>query len=157
MTPAGLENAQNALDEMEKTGVFRSLTRGPSMRPMLRQQRDVVVVAPVKEPLKKYDVPMYRREGYDHLVLHRILQVREDCYVIRGDNTYCLEYVPKEYILGVLQEFYRDGKRISCESRSYQRYVRWNIRTYPIRHLWHRGIRPKLGKIKRALLKRLKR
>ena len=71
---------------LEKDGRLVYRFRGVSMKPMLYQNRDLVVIEKVKDRLKKGDVVLYRR-GKDY-VLHRIVRVSEDGYVIRGDNTY---------------------------------------------------------------------
>ena len=52
-------------------------TKGTSMEPMLRQNRDLVIIEVPASRLKKYDVALYRRgESY---VLHRVVDVKEDC------------------------------------------------------------------------------
>ena len=60
------------------------------------------------------------------LVLHRILEVGADSYVLCGDNQYIKEYgVKKEQVLGVLEGVYRDEKYIDCKKgRGYKVYVR---------------------------------
>ena len=117
-----LINADEALKTNEEIAV---LTSGISMRPMLREHRDVVIIGRVSGRLKKNDVPLYRRAGSGKFVLHRILKVTEDGYVIRGDNLYRKEYDVKDSdIIGVLKAFYRDGKYYDClHSRKYRLYV----------------------------------
>ena len=70
---------------LERDGVIVYKTRGVSMRPMLKQNRDLVTVRKFEGRLKKYDVPLYRRKrgGY---VLHRIIGLKDDCYIIRGEK-----------------------------------------------------------------------
>ena len=46
---------------LSKDGKLVYKTKGVSMNPMLYQNRDLVVIVPVKERLKKYDVALYRR------------------------------------------------------------------------------------------------
>lgn len=107
--------------------------KGVSMRPMLRQNRDLVVIVPPEGRLKKYDVALYRRgKAY---VLHRVIQVKEHGYLIRGDNTYAFEDVPDEAVLGVLTDFTRKGKPYSVNNSAYQRYARFWHAVYPIRRL----------------------
>lgn len=106
-------------------------TKGTSMEPMLRQNRDLVVIEVPASRLKKDDIALYRRgENY---VLHRVIDVKEDRYLIRGDNTYTLENVPDRAVLGVLTGFVRKGKQHSVDEGGYRRYVRfWNA-IYPLR------------------------
>ena len=149
-----LKNAELVKEKMASDGVFMDMTRGPSMEPMLSQHRDIVVIEPVTRPLEKYDVPLYMVPTKDDLVLHRIIEVRENDYVIRGDNTYSFEYIPKEHVIGVLKEFYRKGKYINCkDNKRYHFYVRFTVFTYPIRRVWKTGIKPILRKIKRKIVK----
>jgi hypothetical protein len=60
-------------------------------------------------------------------VLHRILKVRKDDYIICGDNRYVREFgVPDDWIIGILTAVVRDGKELSVTD--------WNYRLYV--HLW---------------------
>lgn len=152
MHQTDLLNADEALRENEEVAV---LTSGISMEPMLRQHRDIVIIKRVNGRLKKNDVPLYRRSGCDRFVLHRILKVTNDGYVIRGDNLYKKEYdVKDDDIIGVLKAFYRDGKYYDCEkSRKYKTYVFLMRTSYPFRYFWKFRLRPFLGKVKRFFLK----
>lgn len=101
------------------------------MLPMLHEDRDLVNIEPVREPLKPLDVVFYMR-GQSY-ILHRIIRVEGDICLIRGDNTYSLERVPKKAILGRLSSFVRKGKRYDVTDRRYLRYVRFWQLVYPIR------------------------
>ena len=83
--------------------------RGTSMLPMLRQGIDAVRLIAVREKLKKYDIPLYvRNDGA--LVLHRIIRVKRDGYIIRGDNCLWNEEVKHEQIIAVAEGIYQNGK-----------------------------------------------
>lgn len=106
-------------------------TRGVSMEPMLRQNRDLVVVEIPHDRLKPLDVALYRRgESY---VLHRVIRVEDGYYLIRGDNTYTLEKVPEEAVLGALTAFTRKGMQYRVTDRSYRLYARLWHSIYPLR------------------------
>ncbi len=108
-------------------------TRGISMLPMLHQNRDIVVIVPPEVRLKKYDVALYKRGS--SYVLHRIIGIQDGEYLIRGDNTYRIEHVPQELVIGVLTGFVRNGKSYTAEDTGYQIYCRlWNA-IYPMRKL----------------------
>lgn len=65
------------------------------MYPMIRNKCDMVVIAKVERELKKHYVPVYRLKS-GKLVMHRIIKITKNGdYIIRGDNTYKFEYVPK--------------------------------------------------------------
>jgi len=118
---------QTSLEQELRAGrTCASTTVGDSMYPMLRNRRDIVIVAPVSRPLKRYELPLYRRPGGQY-VLHRILHVWKEGYVICGDNRWEKEYpVPQEWILGVVTGFYRGDSYISVDDPGYRAYV----------HLW---------------------
>ena len=93
-------------DVLREKGLYVSTTAGVSMNPMLRNRRDTIMVRPPEGRLKKYDVPLYRRGSA--YVLHRIVKVLPDSYVICGDNCLEKEYgIREEQIIGVLVGFCR--------------------------------------------------
>ena len=123
--------------QLKNQGFYVSTTVGVSMRPMLRNRRDRVIIKPVgKERLKKWDLPLYRRPDGKY-VLHRIIGVRDGYYIIRGDNTYAKEKVPDEWILGVMTEFYRGDRHYTAEQGSYRRYAAFWQTVYPLRYPIH--------------------
>ena len=110
------------------------------MKPLLHQNRDLVTIETTDERLKPLDVALYKRG--DSYVLHRVIEVKDGYYLIRGDNTYMLEKVPDEDILGVLTGFMRKGKQHSVEEESFKRYSRvWND-IYPVRHAYMKCVSP---------------
>ncbi len=116
---------------LEKDGRLVYKTRGRSMLPMLRQNRDLVIIEPLKAPCIPQDVVLYKRKT--DYVLHRIIFVRDDVCLIRGDNTFALETVPKDRILGRLVSFIRNGTTYQVTDRRYLRYVRFWCAIYPVR------------------------
>ena len=100
---SNLKNAAEALSESEEISV---LTAGISMRPMLREHKDIAVIRRKSGRLKRNDVPLYSRPGSEKFILHRILKVTPNGYVIRGDNLFKKEYdIKDENIVGVLRAF----------------------------------------------------
>ena len=122
--------------ELDKHGTYASTTSGVSMEPLFRTRRDMVIIAKPEGELKKYDVALYRdRRG--KYILHRVIRVKENEYIIRGDNTYKPEHIAKTRIIGVLTGFNRKGKSYSVTDRSYRAYARiWNF-IYPARYVFH--------------------
>ncbi len=113
-------------EEIQKHGKLVYTNVGDSMLPLIRQGRDVLVISKAEGRLKKYDVPLYRRDSGQY-VLHRILKVRENDYVICGDNRWNKEFgITDRHIIGVLTSVIRNGKEISTDNKKYRIYV----------HLW---------------------
>jgi signal peptidase I len=119
-------------EELERSGSIVFTNKGVSMMPLLRQDRDLMVIEK-KGPgrCKKYDVILFKRGG--KYVLHRILKVREKDYFVAGDNCRKGESVRDSQILGVLTQVVRDGKTITPEDPAYRRYVHLWCDFYPIR------------------------
>ena len=135
------------IEERIKLGQsVRFSPKGVSMLPMLRQGRDSVVLSALPEKLKKYDLPLYRRED-GQFVLHRVVQVA-DTYTCIGDNQFQLETgVRKEQMIALVTAFYRGQKRYSVTHPSYWLYCRFWHYSRGIRHFFQRGI----GWIRRRL------
>lgn len=123
-------------EELKEKGVLVYTNVGTSMRPLIRQGKDVMIISSLDHlgrDLRKMDVPLYKRESGQY-VLHRIIKVNKDGYVIRGDNTYSNEYgVTDSQILGVLSGVIRNGKEISVNSLGYKAYSYFWLYTYYIR------------------------
>ena len=132
-----MNNIKQIEEVIQEQGMLVCTTAGTSMYPMLRDRRDTIIVEPYEGRLKKYDVPLYK--SGTRYVLHRIVEVRPDSYVICGDNCERKEYgITDEHILGVLTGFYRGSKRINMNSWLYKAYARFACAAFPIRRM--RGI-----------------
>ncbi len=142
-----------ALEEsLLKDGVWASNTVGASMRPLLRHHKDMVIIQPITDEVKKYDVLLYRKPNGAY-TLHRVIGLRPNEYLIRGDNTYFLERVPRDKVIGIMTEINRGGKTVRVGDTSYKIYSRiWNF-IYPIRWLFYQ-IRRGLIRVYRFIFKR---
>jgi hypothetical protein len=108
---------------------------GDSMLPLIRQGRDLLIIEKPHGRLKKYDVPLYRRDSGQY-VLHRVLKVRDSDYVICGDNRYNKEYgITDRHIIGVLTVVVRDGREIPVTALRYRLYVHLWCDFFPVRAL----------------------
>ena len=119
--------------------------KGISMLPMLRQGRDTVTLSPVKKPLKKYDIPLYRRVDGAY-ILHRIVSTKSG-YVMVGDNQFALEKgITDEQIIAVVTSFNRGGKEYSVNGFCYKFYCRFWHYSRLFRRIW-RGVLRRIKKI----------
>ncbi|MBQ3708518.1 MAG: S24/S26 family peptidase [Clostridia bacterium] len=110
------------LAELEKHGKYFSVPKGVSMRPMIDNKQGIVEIHKLDRPAKRYDLVLYIR-GEEQGVIHRVLRVRENDYVIAGDNCWRKEYVPHHRVVGIAVRFYRKGKWIEITNRGYRLYV----------------------------------
>lgn len=135
---------------LQRDGRLVYTSVGDSMRPFIRSGKDLLVIERVDGRLKRYDAPLYRRDSGQY-VLHRILKVRENDYVICGDNRWQRETgITDRHILGVLTAIVRDGKTLSVRDPAYQRQVRLWCRFFWLRAmiLWTKALP---GRVRRKL------
>lgn len=126
---------------LEKDGRLIYSNVGDSMLPLIRQGRDLLVIERPSGRLKKYDVPLYRRDSGQY-VLHRVMEVREDGYVLCGDNRRKKEYgITDRHVLGVLTAVVRNGKELSVNDWRYRLYVRLWCGLFPLRPFLLKGFR----------------
>lgn len=122
-------------EQLAQTGKLIYTNVGDSMMPLIKQDRDLVIIKPVHGRLKKYDVPLYRRDSGQY-VLHRILKVRKQDYVICGDNRWSKEYgITDRHIIGILTGVVRNKKTILVTDKKYKFYVHLWCDLFPIRAL----------------------
>lgn len=120
-------------EEIRRTGRIVYTNVGDSMLPLIREKKDLLIIEKVCGRLKKYDVPLYKRDSGQY-VLHRILRVGDGDYVICGDNRYKKEYgITDRHIIGVLTGVVRDGKTISVTDKKYLLYVHLWCDLFPLR------------------------
>lgn len=114
-------------------GNFVIHPKGVSMWPMIRYGKDSVVINPHEGRLKKYDIPLYK-DRLGRYVVHRIIEVTDDGYVICGDGLFEIEYdITDENILGVVTGFFRKEKYIPVDSKVYMRYVHFWVDNFYLR------------------------
>ena len=104
---------------------------GISMMPLLRQHRDLLIIAPPPEGrLRMWDVPLYRRDSGQY-VMHRVLWVRHDDYVMCGDNQWRPEFgIQDRHIIGILEAVSRDGHLLPVRSTPEHPHVPLRYRLY---------------------------
>lgn len=108
---------------LQMHGKYLTPVRGVSMNPLLHEGEDTVVIVPKVGPLRRFDVPLYLRENGQH-VLHRVVRVEEDGYVMCGDHQRVLEHgVTDEMILGVMEGFFRGKRYVKVTDFGYRLYV----------------------------------
>lgn len=127
-------------EQLAKGQSVRFSPKGRSMLPMLRENVDSVVLSPVPEKLKKYDLPLYQRENGKY-VLHRIVEAG-DTYTCVGDNQFVLERgLHHEQMIAIVNSFERGNRTYRVTDVTYQIYCRvWHY-SRRIRHFWRRCIR----------------
>ena len=115
-----------SVEEFLKEGRSVEMTvKGFSMRPFLRNERDVVVLAPlaIDAPLRRGMVVLFRYN--DKHVLHRYVGDKEGLCVMQGDGNYRVEeLVAREAVVAYVSEV-----RLACGSKMGYDSVGWRRRS----------------------------
>lgn len=101
------------------------LVRGNSMRPLLRDGRDKVILRKANdEDIKIGAVLLFRHRG-SH-VMHRVTKIEGDVVIFEGDGNYKLQEVAsRNDIIAVMETVVRpSGRRIECGGR------RWRVLSF---------------------------
>ena len=155
MPKVNMESLLPFIEEAFNRGLdFQIPITGTSMNPLLYQNRDFVKIEKPVLPLKRGDIPLYRRRD-GAFVLHRVVDIKENGeYVMCGDNQFIPEYgITDANIIGIAKKLIIDGKEIDVDTdaeylKHKEKYLK-NIKSrYPARRL-----RYSLALLKRRIIK----
>lgn len=131
---------------LEKDGKFPLYVTGFSMRPFLRQNRDIVWLRACSNgSCRRGQILLFQRSN-GKLVLHRVRRVlSENRYLMNGDAQTRCEIINGNQILAEVFEIQRGEKRFSCD--------RFVLRLENL--LWHptKPIRPLIFKVGHSIKK----
>lgn len=121
-------------DYLRRQGKLTYTNVGSSMLPLLRAGKDLFTVRGKGEArAKRGDVVLYRaRPG--RYVLHRVVKVRPQDYIILGDN--CIrgeEGILDAQILGIMESFVRNGKEYRVTDSLCRIYTFCILHSIPLR------------------------
>lgn len=120
---------------LDSGGEFQLYPRGSSMLPLIQEGRDWVRLIQKGKTLHRNDIILYHRSD-GSFVLHRIIKIRSDGYVLCGDNQVQLERgVQEDQVIALVKEIGRKGRPISNHSFRLRLYERiWGC--LPFRKLY---------------------
>ncbi|MBO4748298.1 MAG: S24/S26 family peptidase [Clostridiales bacterium] len=124
---------------LEENGKLTYTNVGVSMMPLLRQGKDLFTIEKNNgQRYKKGDVVLFAR-GSSRYVLHRIIKVLPDEYVILGDNCVsCERGIKDSDIHGKMISFVRNGKEHSVTEKRYRVYTALVLFFNPVRVFFKR-------------------
>jgi hypothetical protein len=106
------------------------------MSPFLRHLRDsVILTSAAGLTPQRGDIVLIRRRKSDSYVLHRVIILKPDGFIMNGDAQTWTEFVPFEQVIAVVCAIERKGRLISCENRLYRFLSGLWISLRPIRRL----------------------
>ncbi|MDE7234706.1 MAG: S26 family signal peptidase [Ruminiclostridium sp.] len=148
-----MKEIQTSIAEELRAGrVVSTETHGISMKPLLVAGKTLVVIEPLRRPLSVGELPVFIRPDGKY-VIHRVIGMDEKNYYTRGDNCLNSETVPKEQMLGVVVEIYRNGRMLRVTDRRYRAYVAFWQALTPLR-LGGKRLRVQLSRLKKRILKK---
>ncbi len=123
-------------EQLKNGGTVVFKPKGISMLPLIRQGIDSVSLKKTQEPLKKYDIPLYRRDDKS-FILHRVVKVNSDgTYTMCGDNQTVFEAgICDEHIIGKVEGIYRRDKFIPVHSLTFWLFSRYAF----LRRAWRKS------------------
>ncbi len=124
-------------------GVFTLAPRGDSMRPTILPGRDRVSIVKWDGRAEIYDILFYKRDD-GQFVLHRVLGIQKDGFVMCGDNQVVLEKgVREDQIIGIVTEIIRPREVLTRGTPAFIAPGRRRARNRPLRIVY--------GKLRRLL------
>ena len=121
-------------EKIDNGGTVKLPITGTSMLPLLVWGRDTVDIIKCENP-KKGDIIFYLRDN-GQFVLHRIVGVDEEGYVLCGDNQWRLERGIRDHnIIAVVTSITRKGKTFEVTSLPYRIYSKVWMVLIPFRKL----------------------
>ncbi len=140
-------------ETLEKNGEATFISAGRSMLPVIRDRKDAVTLVKPRRDIKPGDIVFYQRDN-GQFILHRVMFVNSDKYVMRGDNQWDNEYnIRRDQIIGVLKCFERNGKIHNVTDRDYLMYVKLLPLIRFFRKTYY-GFKSKVYKFVKYLVKR---
>lgn len=130
-----LKNAGEALKEKEQIEV---LTSGRSMEPLFKEHRDIAVVSRAEKPLKKGDIVLYSRDEKS-FILHRIVKIKGENLIIRGDNNLNFERdIKADRVIGILTALYRKGKYMTAKDIPFKAFLGFSKIRFPFIYVYRK-------------------
>lgn len=125
--------SENIEENLKKYGYIYIKPKGTSMFPTIRGKNTVVKIDAIKEPVKVYDVVVYKREN-NSLIMHRILKIDGDNCTCCGDNQWFIENISQKQIIGKMVLWNNKNKSHSVEDKYYIKFVKFWCKSLKLRH-----------------------
>lgn len=108
---------------------------GDSMRPLIRRGMDPVTIIPLKRPLMRGDVVLFRLgEKY---IVHRVWQLKNGFVRTLGDHCVNPEpWFPEQQALGLAVRYVRDGRSHRLDTPAARAWGRGWMAMQPLRRMY---------------------
>ncbi len=125
-------------EQLDNGKTVSFVPRGNSMRPMLGNGTDMVILKKPGDRLHLSDVAFYYRRETGAYSIHRVVGFQKDgSYIMLGDNNVAKEYnIKPEDIIAVVSAFYHKGKMYEVSHFGYRVYCELLFYFRPIRRMY---------------------
>lgn len=106
---------------------------GNSMSPFLNEYNSRVVISKANRAIRLYDVVLYKIN--DKYILHRVIGINDNEYVIRGDNRILEEHIQKDKIIGILIAYYNNNEYVEINDNINMRWYKRSRNTLLLRRI----------------------
>jgi signal peptidase I len=108
---------------------------GRSMLPLINGEGDKIQLRPLAEGEKCVPGEVYLFRHLGHYIIHRLMWIKGDDYVFRGDNCYAYEHEGRENVLAKLIVIEKpDGTQVNCETEEWRSLSRKVLRRRKIKN-----------------------
>ena len=102
----------NSIEEaLNSEGYIITNFEGVSMYPTFLNNDLLIIIKEDKYEL--YDIVLYKKDN--KYVAHRIVDIKDNYYVIRGDNTITDEFIPRSNLLARIDSILRNKEKIKLD------------------------------------------
>ena len=110
---------------------------GKSMEPLIRMNRDIVTIVPLKREPVKGDIVMFL-DIKGRYCAHRVRRVETDRILTLGDNCrQCDPWTAKKDVAGLIISVERKGRKYSLDSPVLRFYGKVRMALLPVRNFNH--------------------
>ena len=113
---------------------------GWSMTPFLADKRDIIIISPKTETLKRGDMVFYQRKNGQY-IMHRIHHIDENgaLYIVGDAHTEIEGPVDAQQVFGVVKKVIRKGKLIDEKDFWWKFFEKVWIRMVPLRPVFRKA------------------
>lgn len=125
-------------EQLDSGKTVSFIPKGNSMRPMLGDGTDMVLLKKPVGKLRFSDVALYYRRETESYVIHRVVGFQSDgCYIMLGDNNVVKEHnIRHEDVIAVVTAFYHKGKMYQVTHPGYRIYCGLLFYIRPLRRIY---------------------
>ncbi len=106
-------------EKLSLGGSFTFSPKGISMLPFIRPGLDSVTISGIKDKIRKYDILLYRRDN-GQFVLHRVIDLKKNSYVMCGDNQLLPEHnVCDRHVIGIVSKINKPDCVVDVNDEKY--------------------------------------